>query len=92
MFVPATSVGIHVEGGGISDVRSGVIRNDGDVIAYLLITRITCLRIESGAHSDVRRPARTTIGAPGVKQLGIDVIRSIASVIPDNINACIGRH
>jgi hypothetical protein len=67
LFVPANSVRVDIEGGGIGHVRSGVVRNDGDVIAYLLIIRKTCLRIEGVAHSDVRRPAEATISAPGIE-------------------------
>ena len=50
------------------------------------------MRIEGVAHSDVRRPAKAAISAPGIEQLGIDVVRSIASVVPDNINARVGRN
>ena len=32
---------IEVESGGISDITSSVVRNDGDVIAYLVLIRIT---------------------------------------------------
>ena len=69
MFVPANSVRVDIESSGIRHIRSGVIRNDGDVIAYLVIIRITCLRIERVAHSDVRRPAEAAISAPGIEQL-----------------------
>jgi len=90
--VPGNRVGIDVEGCGIRHVASDTVRHNGDVIAYLLIVWKTCLRIEHITGGDVRRPCQTTVCAPGIKELGIDVVATVARVVPDHIDASIGRY
>jgi hypothetical protein len=65
--VAADGVWVDIESGRIRYVAPGVIRYDGDVIAYLLIVRKTRLRIERIAHRNVRRPGDATICAPGIE-------------------------
>jgi hypothetical protein len=62
--MPPHRVRINVVSGGVRHVAPGIVRHNRDVIAYLLIVRIACLRIKRIAHRDVRRPCHTAIGAP----------------------------
>jgi len=87
LFVPTNRIRIDVKGGGICHIPASSIRHDGDVIAYLLIVRIASLRIKRIAHRDVRRPAHATIGAVGIKQLHINIVRSVARIQPHDIDA-----
>jgi len=59
--------GIEVERRGIRNVSTGVVRNDGDVIANLTLVRITFERIKRTANSYVRRPGDTGVCAKGIK-------------------------
>lgn len=90
--MPAYGLRINIESGGIGNVASGVIRHNRDVIAYLLIVRKTCLRIEGIAHCNIRCPGNTTISAPGIEQLRVDIVRGIARIQPHHVDAPIRRH
>ena len=83
---------IFVEGGGVRHAAAGIVRHNRDVIAYLLILRETCLRIERIAHLDIRGPGCAAIGTPGIEQLRLDIVGSVSRVIPHHINAPIGCH
>ena len=50
------------------------------------------MRIKRIAHRNVRRPCHATVDAEGIKQLRVDVVCSIARVVPHHINTAIGRH
>jgi hypothetical protein len=63
LFVAANSVRVDIEGGGIGHIASRVVRNNRDVIAYLLIIWKTCLRVERIARRNIRRPRYATVGA-----------------------------
>ena len=80
-FLVLVSAWVEIEGSRICHIASGVVRNDGDVIAYLALVRIAFERIKRIAHRDVRRPGYARVGAPGIEQLRIGVIRSIPRVI-----------
>ena len=58
---------VEVESGRISDITSGVVRNDGDVIADLVLVRIAFEWIKRIAHRDVRRPGNAGVGAIGIE-------------------------
>ena len=88
----ADCVRVHIESRCVGNVSSGVIRHNRDVISYLLVLRKTRLRIEGIAHGDVSRPGRASIRAPRIKQLRIDVVRSVSCVIPDSIKPSVGRN
>jgi hypothetical protein len=81
---------IEVEGRGVGDTPSRVIRCDGDVIAYLVLHRVSLERCEWSAHRHVGRPRDAAVGAKGIEQLRICVVRSIARVQPNRINSSIG--
>ena len=85
----ADGVRVNVKRSGICHIASGRVRNDRDVIANLSIVRITCLRIKRIAHRNVRRPRQSTVDAEGIKQLRVDVVCSIARVVPHHINTAI---
>ena len=75
MLTPAR---VEIEGGGVGDIASRVIRHDRDVIAYLVLLRPAFQRSERLTDSYVRRPRNTTIGAIRIEQLRIDVIGGIS--------------
>src|SRR5256885_14126974 len=50
-----------VKRGSVGNVASRVVRNNGDVIAYLVLVWITDERIERIAHGDVRRPRNAAV-------------------------------
>jgi hypothetical protein len=58
---------IEIERGGIGDIAAGSIRNNGDVIPYLVVAGIAFVRIKRIAHSDVRRPGNAGVGAVGIE-------------------------
>ncbi len=89
MLAPAR---VEVKRGGICHVASGVIRHDGDVIAYLALVRPAFERIKRGAHGHVRRPGHAAISAIGIEQLRVGVIRSVPCVIPHRIDPPVGRY
>ena len=65
--MPPDGVRIDVVSCGIRDVAAGIVRYNRDVIAYLLILRETCLRIERIAGRYIRSPGHATISAPGIE-------------------------
>jgi len=84
-------VRVEIKRGRIRHVATRVVRNDGDVIAYLVLIRIAFERIKGIAHGDVRRPRDAAIRAERIEQLRIGVIRSVPRVEPDGINSSIRR-
>jgi hypothetical protein len=60
-------VRIEVESSGIRHIGPRVIRNDGDVIAYLALIRIAFKRIKRIAYSDVSRPGDAGVGAERIE-------------------------
>ena len=60
-------VRVEVKRGGIGDIASGVVRHNGDVIAYLALVWVAFKRIKRDAYLDVGRPSHAAVRAPGVK-------------------------
>ena len=85
-------VWVEVERSGVSHVAASFIRNDRNIIAYLVLIRIAFERIKRIAHRNVRRPGHASVGAEGIEQLGVCVVGSIARVVPDSIESSIGRY
>jgi len=85
-------VWVKIERGRIRHVATRVVRNDGDVIAYLVLIRIAFERIKGITHGNVRRPRDAAIRAERIEQLRIRVIRSIARVQPHRIDPSIGGY
>ena len=83
---------VEVERGGICHIASRVIRHNGDVIAYLALVRPAFQRIKGVAYRYVRRPGHAAIGAVGVEQLRIGVIRGVPCVEPHGIDPSVGRN
>ena len=54
---------IEIERGGIRHIATGVVRHDGDIVAYLTLIRPAFERIKRIAHRDIRRPGNAAIGA-----------------------------
>ena len=61
------SVRIEVESSRVRHVAPGVVRHDGDVIAYLALVRVAFEWIKRIAHCNVRRPRYARIRAIGVE-------------------------
>ena len=87
-----SGVRVEIKGRGIRHIASGIVRNDGNVIAYLVLVRIAFERIKRIAHRNIRRPRDAAIGAPGIKKLRVGIVRSVARVQPDCINSAIRRN
>ena len=66
MFVLAAGR-IEVVGSRVGNVSSGVIRYDGDIIAYLVLHRPAFERRKRSAHGGVRRPCDATIRAERIE-------------------------
>ncbi len=62
-----STVGIEVERRGIRDVTTGVIGNDGNVVANLTLVRITLERVKRIAHRNISRPGNTGVRAIRIK-------------------------
>ena len=91
VFFMLAPIRIEVESGSICHITAGLIRNDRDIITYLVLVGITFERIKWIAYRHVRRPSNAPISAVGVEQLRIGIICSIAGVVPDSIEPSIGR-
>ena len=89
MLAPAP---IEVERSRIRHITTGMIRNDGDVVAYLVLVRPAFERIKGVAYSQVRRPGNTAIHAVRVEQLRVGVISRVACIVPDYVNPRVRRH
>src|SRR6266496_4435648 len=92
VFFVLSRVRVEIKRRGIRHIASGIIRNDGDVIAYLVLLWIALERIKGVAHGDVRRPCDAAIRAERIKQLGIGVIGSVSCVQPHRIDPSIGGY
>jgi hypothetical protein len=60
-------VRVEVKRGGIRHIASGIIRNDGDVVAYLVLLRIAFEWSKRIAHADVRRPVNAAVGTERIE-------------------------
>jgi hypothetical protein len=58
---------VEIKSRRIRHISSGVVRNNGDVIAYLVLIRIAFERVERIAHLDVRRPRNAAIRAERIE-------------------------
>ena len=85
-------LGVEIKCSRVSHVASSLIGNDCYIIAYFVLLRIAFERVKRSAHSNIRRPCRTSIGAKGIEQLRVSVVGGISCVIPDSIQAAVGRY
>jgi hypothetical protein len=67
VFFVLVAIGIEVEGSSIRDIAAHFVRDDGDVIADLILVRIALERVECITNSHIRRPRHTCIGAKRIK-------------------------
>ena len=63
LFVSADGLRVFVKRGGICHVASGIVRHNGDVIAYLLILWKASLRIKRITHRNIGGPRRAAVRA-----------------------------
>ena len=66
MFV-LIAAGVKIECGGVRHVTSGVVRHDGEIIAYLILVGPPFERIKGIAHWHVGRPCNAAVGAVGIE-------------------------
>ena len=52
---------------GIRHVTSCVVRDNGDVVPYLVLVRPAFERIKRGTYRDIRRPRKAAVGAVGIE-------------------------
>jgi hypothetical protein len=64
-----TTARVQIEGRGVGNIPSRVIRNDGDVIAHLVLHWVPFEGRERSAHRDVRRPCDAAVRAERIEQL-----------------------
>jgi len=69
VFLVLTVVRVEIERRGVSHVTTGFIGDNSDIVAYLVLIRITLGRIKRIAHSNVSRPRDASVGAIGIEQL-----------------------
>ena len=72
-------------------VTASFIGNHCNVIADLVLIRITEERIERVAHRNIGRPRIASVRAIRIEELRVGVVRGVARVQPNGINASIGR-
>ena len=92
IFLVLIPVWIEVKRSRIRHVAPSIIGDDSDIVAYLVLIRIAFERIKGIAHRDVRGPGNASVGAKGIKQLRIGVVGSVSTVVPDSIQASVGRY
>ena len=69
VFFVLVAIGIEVECSGIRDIAARFVRDNGDIIADLILIRIALERVECITDSHIRRPGHTGVSAKGIKQL-----------------------
>ena len=84
---------VEIKSGGIRHVAAGIVRNNGDVIADLVLVWIAFQGIKRAAYCDIRRPRYPGVRAPGVKQLRVGVVGNrVARVVPHSVQTPIRRY
>ena len=63
------AIRIKVKGSGIRDIAARFVRDDGDIVPYLILIRIAFERVERIGHRNVSRPGHTGVSAKRIKQL-----------------------
>jgi type II secretory pathway component PulM len=58
---------VEVVSSRIRHIAAGVVRDDGDVIAYLALVRPAFERIKGITRRHVRRPGDAAVGAVGIE-------------------------
>ena len=84
-----TTAWVKVVGGRIRHIASCVIRHDCDVVTYLVLVRPALERVKGLAYLYVSRPGNTSIGAVGIEQLRIGVVRGVPRIQPYSINSAV---
>jgi len=92
VFFVLASLRIEVKGGRVSYVASGLVRYHRDIIAYLALVRIAVEWIKRIAHRNVRRPGNAGVSTKRIEKLRVRVIGSVARIIPNSIEASVGRY
>lgn len=83
-------VRVEVKRGRVSDVTTGFVGNDGNVVAYLILVRPSFLRVKRIANRHVRRPCNAGVRAVGVEKLRIEIVR-VPVVVPNRVKPAVGR-
>ena len=85
------NVFFEIEGRAVCDICPGVVGNDRDVIAELVLVRITEERVKRIADCDIGRPGISAVEAVRIEELRVGVVRGVARVQPDGIDSAIRR-
>ncbi len=64
MLAPAR---VEIKSGGIRHVAAGIVRNNGNVIADLVLIGIAFGWNKRVAYCHIRRPCDTRVSAPGIE-------------------------
>ena len=80
-----------VEGAWVGHVTSGIIRNDGHVIANLVLVRITKEWIKGSTNRHVGRPRIAGVDAVRIEELRIGVVGGVSGVQPNAIEPSVWR-
>ena len=75
----------------VCDIGTRVIRNDCDVVAELVLIRITEERVKRIAHCDIGRPGISAVEAVRIEELRVGVVRSVTRVQPNSIDSAVRR-
>jgi hypothetical protein len=85
-------VRVEIERGRVRYIAPGIIRHDGDVIAYLILLRPAFGGIKWLTDRHVGRPGRAGVCAIGIEQLRKQVAGVVAGIVPHGVKPSIGRH
>jgi hypothetical protein len=80
-----------IVGRGVSDISTSVVGHDRDVIAHFVLVGVTEKRIERLTHGNVWCPSVATVGAVGIEELRIRIVRGISAIEPHDIDPPIRR-
>jgi hypothetical protein len=63
------TVRVEVKSRGVRHVTTGIVRNDRDIVAYLVLVRIAFEGIKRIAYRHIRRPGHASVSTKGIEQL-----------------------
>ena len=92
IFLVLIPVRIEVKCSRIRHVAPSIVGDDSDVIAYLVLIRIAFERIKRVANRHIGSPSDAGVSAIGIEKLRVRVVRGVSGVMPNRIQATIGRY
>ena len=92
IFLVLIPVRIEVKRSRIRHIAPSIVGDDGDIIAYLILIRIPFERIKWVANRHIGSPSDAGVSAIGIEKLRVRVVRGVSGVMPNRIQASIGRY